>query len=447
MKKLIPSNLAKMPPITRKRSAPQPPVDEETSSEDEHSVINEPDLFSSYKTKYKCPIKGCKKPISSSNELRIHYRISHTKNKPYKCTFPSCDHACAALGDLYKHIRKIHKQQSTKMAKDYVQVLTEILADEAKELGIKEYFTGEINSEGKFEDDGTTVIIPYLPHFTTIHQASTGYLICPLSDCDHQAKGMVNLKKHYRVHCGSEYRPYRCIFPDVIKTCRYAATEKKNVERHIRVKHFYLPASIKKLNETVKDDDDRNESDFVETRTDWLEMENDLFNSAEIVSSPEVQKPRLFACTFSNCAKSFNQFTTLRNHLRTHLKSKPFKCLFPNCTHSSTQKEDIFRHINFVHFKVPRNKQGNLSKEEKQRAEHYVEVNQELLDEEEAQVESVRIGPKQSQRKRNCQQANTVSADDSLNCCEVQIGYTGVEKDDKEELFALLAALEPTISN
>lgn len=433
-----------MAKATRKRSAPPlSPVKDSSLIKDEHSAEMESIVStSSSPTKRRCPVEGCEKTFTSLTNLRVHFR-KHTQNKPYECTFPSCDQAFDDLTILYKHIRSEHQQQFPKM---YVKVRKEILTEETKQLGIKECYTGEVYGEGMpEEDDNTTNTMPTLPPFTTIHRTSTGHLVCPFSECDQQTNKMVDLKNHYRIHGGRDYRPYKCVFPD--ESCQYAATEKKNVERHIRVKHFHLPRSIKKCNETVIDDD-RNESDFVETRTDWLAMENALFSSAQIISSPDVQIPRTYECTFPICAKKFTRIDQLRTHIRSHLQLKPYSCSFPNCDQTSTRKEHILSHIHSAHFNVSRSMQKSLSKEEKQIAEQYIEVNQDVLDEEEAKMSSIRIRPRASHRRRKGLPTNTVSSYNSLDYCEVLLDYPSVsDEDDKDELSSFLITVQPTTSN
>lgn len=334
-----------MSPVTRKQRA-LPPVKDEPNS-----VVMGESGTSSTKHKCKCPVEGCGKLLRHLGDLRVHYR-THTRKKPYECTFPSCNQTCADLSNVYTHIRKAHKQQ---LPKEYVKVRKEILDEEAKQLGIKEIFTGKVSGEGMSEKDESdaAVTTSTFPSFTTIHRTSTGHLICPFSECAHQSKSMYKLKRHYRLHCDRKYKPYRCVFPG--DSCRYASSDKTDVEKHIRVKHFHVPVSIRKWNETAKDDDERYEFDFIETRTDWLEMEDTLFSSARIVSPPEVHTPRPFECTFPRCTKKFTSLTHLLRHRRSHFSQSkmPFLCSFHNCDYTASRKEVIFSHMQSFHLNVP----------------------------------------------------------------------------------------------
>lgn len=139
-------------------------------------------------------------------------------------------------------LKKMHHQQS-KNVKKYIFINKEYLDKEGKRLGFSKVFKVDDGISDDDDDSDATIILPSLPPFDTIIQTSTGRLICPMSDCDQQLKKMSALKDHFRVHCGKDYRPYRCIYPDDQK-CGYALRRMRTVIAHIRVKHFHLPPSI-----------------------------------------------------------------------------------------------------------------------------------------------------------------------------------------------------------
>lgn len=154
-----------------------------------------------------------------------------------------------------------------------------------------------------------------------------------------------------------------------------------------------------------------------------------------IVSSPNVQISHPFECTFVNCSHKFTNFHNLRSHLRIHSQSKPFKCLFPNCDYTVALKPSVLRHILSIHFNVPASLQANVSKKEKQRViKLYVQVDQDLLDKENAEMASIRVCLKPSCSTRNRQSTSTVS------------DITTEDEDDKSYLSSLQTTVKPSIS-
>lgn len=194
-----------MQPISIKRKA-QLPSEVENSFEYKQQVGDAARYtFTSKQFKYKCTWGECEKPFNNSDLLRSHYR-THTKAKPYKCSFPGCKTACVQSSSIFRHIYAVHLQQTQIEAKKYVDVQKDILTEEAKLLGINNKLTKKNYGEAMFDgDDDEIVMLPKLPHFTVIHRVSTGQYVCPVSACDHHARKMNALRRHYRTHCKSAF--------------------------------------------------------------------------------------------------------------------------------------------------------------------------------------------------------------------------------------------------
>ena len=54
--------------------------------------------------KFVCQFAGCSKSFGDNATLKTHQR-THTKIKPYKCTWPSCGHRVSQRSNLIAHIR------------------------------------------------------------------------------------------------------------------------------------------------------------------------------------------------------------------------------------------------------------------------------------------------------------------------------------------------------
>lgn len=161
----------------------------------------------------------------------------------------------------------------------------------------------------------------------------------------------------------------------------------------------------------------------MKTNTDWLEVEDALFSSAQIVSAPGQHKPR------------------------------PYKCTFPNCGRATTLKNDILHHIHSIHFKVPGKEHKNISKEAKQAALQYLEVDQSLLGFKNKRIELPRR-KKGSTLNFHSTEHNVFgyeSLDVTESRCFENATTDGVgeeeDEDDKDELLNLLATVRSSTFN
>ncbi|KAH9390165.1 hypothetical protein TYRP_007717 [Tyrophagus putrescentiae] len=242
------------------------------------------------------------------------------------------------------------------------------------------------------EDHCATGLPSSLPSFSVIRQsASTGLLSCPITGggCTKEFTHLDQLKAHYRTaHCGNNYRPFRCVFD--LSTCRFAAHLESTLEEHICTVHFSTSAEscIESGQEWTA---------FMQTRTDLLAQEEALFNGAKVemyglrcpppLTTPpdnealKASKPVRFVCPL--CSKRFTKQHDFRLHNRTHhARTKPFRCTLSGCGHQASTRQRVRGHVLAAHLNVPWRNQKALSEEQKAAANQFVELEEEVLQQE-----------------------------------------------------------------
>ena len=95
-------------------------------------------------------------------------------------------------------------------------------------------------------------------HYNTIRPKNHP---CTWPDCPKLFSSLTLLKNHLRVHL--KYKKYRCKWPE----CTYASEQDSNVIRHIRIRHFKLPITVKEQIE-LNISHDKNPHDFMEVMPD-----------------------------------------------------------------------------------------------------------------------------------------------------------------------------------
>ena len=203
-----------------------------------------------------CPWPGCQKQVQRAQLLRNHYRV-HTKVYPFECMFKSCTKKYKEKPILVKHIKSDHHQSNTE---PFMRIRADLLAQEAKDLGIKEHSTGTIYGEvvkSEAIDAPTT-----LPLFDNIILTETGFYRCP--SCDYHALDQQLLKRHYRSH--GNVKPFSCLF-DTSK-CNYSNFLKSGLQSHIKDAHSFNGLNI---------------NDYIFEDIIFLQEEEKLFASVNII--------------------------------------------------------------------------------------------------------------------------------------------------------------------
>ena len=66
-----------------------------------------------YKRTFKCLVEGCERTFAKSCNMAVHLR-KHTGAKPYTC--PHCPKMFSQSGILSRHLKNVHKNQSSKVS-------------------------------------------------------------------------------------------------------------------------------------------------------------------------------------------------------------------------------------------------------------------------------------------------------------------------------------------
>ena len=79
---------------------------------------------------------------------------------------------------------------------------------------------------------------------------------CKFQGCGQSFLYDANLKHHERIHL--KIKPFRCTWP----SCDYSSTVKSAVVRHVRIRHFKLPITLKQQNQ-LGITDDRDPTEYI----------------------------------------------------------------------------------------------------------------------------------------------------------------------------------------
>src|SRR5699024_1435023 len=61
-----------------------------------------------------CEMNACGKRFKKRYELNRHQRNEHLQIKPYRCTWPGCQHRCSENSAAIRHVRSTHFRRSSR---------------------------------------------------------------------------------------------------------------------------------------------------------------------------------------------------------------------------------------------------------------------------------------------------------------------------------------------
>ena len=175
-----------------------------------------------------------------SDQLSQHIRTAHSNVNTWQCC--KCGTSYKNYNGLYQHTRWAHHEGNFKCAYPNCHFISE--------------------NRGK-------VYRHYRHHYRDIirmRMCRTGLIskqyICSFEGCGKVFTENGNLRTHERIHLG--IKPYRCRWPG----CNYASEHSSDTIKHIRIRHFNIPRTLK----------EQKEKNIIDTRNprDFMEIINDL---------------------------------------------------------------------------------------------------------------------------------------------------------------------------
>ncbi|TPX65154.1 hypothetical protein CcCBS67573_g08212 [Chytriomyces confervae] len=294
---------------------------------------------------FKCTFEGCTKAYSRKSHLDVHalsHQASMDEKKPFKCTF---GHTPVSISDNSKS-EQDHKEDD------------EEAEEEEDELDDSKSYTSSVSrlvrggSEAGGRCDARFSSFYHLQRHLKAHTDPLPHK-CLEAGCNMSFAKQVQLKKHESVHTG--VLPYKCAH----EPCeRHFATNSK-MQAHFDSAHSdklrYICAYVSckgafskwsLLQAHIKQDHKHTCKTCNATFTTKYTLK-EHFKTHQLEDRP------VFICTVPECGKAFMTESSRTVHVRSsHEKIRPHKCTVPDCGSDFAHKHLLTRHMR-THVKIP----------------------------------------------------------------------------------------------
>ena len=170
---------------------------------------------------YMCTYEGCNKAYSNSSQLLQHSRL-HTGGKPYQCNF--CDKSFTFANEHKEHIKDVHTSSTTHRCSYCHKAYTS-----EEELSLHKTKEHRVECE---VCNKTFSRLAYLEVHIKVHEGD-GKFNC--STCFKSFDNESNYRQHIKTH--PDYKPYAC------QICNISFSHPSNLINHQKATHGYDPAN------------------------------------------------------------------------------------------------------------------------------------------------------------------------------------------------------------
>ncbi|KAI9334919.1 hypothetical protein BDR26DRAFT_839637 [Obelidium mucronatum] len=307
----------------------------------------------------------CNKSFVKNAKLKLHL-LSHTGEKPFKCTHSGCNKAYSRKNHLDVHMlshggsieaRKPFKctfgSYSTNDQQESDQEVSQDDDDDAKSL--TSTVSRLVRNGSDVVEGRCTARFSSLYHLNRHMKSHTDPLPhkCTFEGCNYSFAKQVQLKKHETTHTG--LLPYKCThdgcekrFPKTSAMLEHVAKSHSKESRYLCgqpnckasfPKWSLLQAHIKQDHKVICKQCNKT---FTTKYSLQMHLKTHLLEDRTV-----------FACTVEDCGKVFMTNSNLKTHIRTkHELLKPYKCNADGCTSEFGHKHLLTRHMR-LHITVP----------------------------------------------------------------------------------------------
>ncbi len=186
---------------------------------------------------FKCDYRNCQKSFAAASSLAVHERV-HTGERPYICDYDDCGKAFKTSGALRDHGRT-HTKERPYVCGECQRKFSQS-SNLAKHMrthsGDRPHVCPHPGCEQAFAQSGTLIA------HQRAHTGERPYR-CKHTGCDFAASQATHLVAHGRTHTGE--KPYKCCFPQ----CEAVFTTKTHLNEHSKRIHSELGGQRQKRQE------------------------------------------------------------------------------------------------------------------------------------------------------------------------------------------------------